>query len=337
MKFLNAKSHKVTQRFTYITWPELVALIETPPAQGDRTREEAKGKSPVIAAHDGKDKSKETALNHNNFTMLRLDLDDTDLELAGIESTLLLLGINSFIIHTTASHKQEGKGNRYRVYIELVKSLPLNEWQCLETYLAYIFNADDCASRPQQIMYLPFQCEGYEYLVEDGDPLEPFNNELFKLATNFKAEQEAHASIQKNRPKKKQSEKLLGNQISIISLVNKAYEWPELLSFYGYKQQGKAWLPPEATSKVAGAYILISDTDGKKRYYSHHESDPCNNGYCLDKFDFIVIRTYGGDQHEALKDLAAKYFPDADKHNKREWITANQNEQVTKLFSEVIV
>ena len=105
-----------------------------------------------------------------------------------------------------------------------------------------------------------------------------------------------------------------------------------MLIQYGYKAQGKAYLPPESTSKQAGAYILTSHTDGKERYYSHHENDPCANGLCIDKFDFMVIRSYQGDYKRALKLVAETYFSELHKHNLKEYKIYKQNQRTQTLF-----
>ena len=163
LRFLTAKSHNVKNNFKYIDWQELIAKVESPLDLGGVTPETAKSKSEIIAATDAIDKTKENILAHDNFTMLRLDLDETKLDIDGIQDALTNMGIASFIIHTTSSHQQQGNGNRYRVYIELAASLSYEVWATLETYLSYVFIADDCASRPQQIMYLPvrYKCDNY--------------------------------------------------------------------------------------------------------------------------------------------------------------------------------
>lgn len=340
MKFLTAKSHNVTRAFSYINWHELSLKVTMPNDLGELTYTQAKAKSPIVAATDAPDKQKETILQHDNFTLLRLDLDDTDLDIDSIADTLEGMGIESYIIHTTASHQQDGKGERYRVYIELAASVAYKVWALVESYLSYVFMADDCATRPQQIMYLPVRFDGdcYEYKIGKGEPLNVTNSQILTDAKAFEVEQAKQQAEQleaaKTAPiKPTYKQNLVGKQISIINLVNNAYSWHELLLNYGYKMQGKAYLPPEATSKSAGVYILTSHTDGKERYYSHHESDPCATGQCLDMFDFIAIREYSGDYKRALKDIAQTHFKAIHKHNQQEYFTHLHNESVNKFFA----
>jgi hypothetical protein len=106
LKFLTAKSHNVTSSFTYIDWPTLQEKVKTPSDLGSITAQQAKDKSPILAANDAPNKQKNTVLLHDNFTMLRLDLDDTALDIDSISDTLYNTGLESFIIHATACHSK---------------------------------------------------------------------------------------------------------------------------------------------------------------------------------------------------------------------------------------
>ncbi|WP_350654797.1 hypothetical protein [Pseudoalteromonas sp. D48-MNA-CIBAN-0056] len=337
MKILSAKNHNVVKSFCYITYQELIAKVISPANVGALHYSKAKAQSPVIAANDAPNKTKGTVLKHDNFTLLRLDLDDTKLDIDSIADTLEGMGIESYIIHTTASHQQDGKGNRYRVYIQIAASITYKVWALVESYLSHVFMADDCATRPQQIMYLPVRFDGdcYEYKIGQGEPLDVADSQILVNAERYAQEQtkQQEQAIKSAPIKPAYKQNLVGKQISIINLVNSGYTWEGLLSHYGYKQQGKAYLPPEATSKTAGAYILTSHTDGKERYYSHHESDPCATGQCLDMFDFIVIREYGGDYKRALHDIAKTQFKQIHKHNQQEYFTHLHNESVNAFFA----
>ena len=336
LNFLHAKSHNVTADFTYINWHELTLKIESPQNLGAITSKEAKAKSAVIAATDAPNKTKESILLHDNFTLLRLDLDDTNLELATIADMLESMCIESYIIHTTASHQQQATTNRYRVYIELAASITYGVWAAMESYLSYVFMADDCAKRPQQIMYLPVRLkdDSYQFKIAEGRALNVESSQLYKDAQQFEAEQNQELEKATSLPVKPSYQtQVIGKQVSIIDAVNSAYSWHELLIQYGYKAQGKAYLPPESTSKQAGVYILTSNTDGKERYYSHHDNDPCATGLCLDKFDFMVMRSYQCDYKRALKQIAETYFPELHKHNLKEYKINKQNQRSQTLFA----
>jgi hypothetical protein len=320
MNYLLIDHMQQTSGFTFIGWAQLNQLVSNPPSIQAVNAQEAKKQSKAITASDCPSKRLEAMTDHDRFTLLRLDLDDTEHTFDSVQQVMNDLGIGSYIIHTTASHKQDGKGSRYRVYIELAKALTLEEWRMVQTYLAYSLGADDCSNRPQQIMFLPVRFAGgeYQYHINDGSPLAVYGSQLFDEAIAFDVEQKRKAQLieqeKANQVKPAYQEPLLSGQVSIIDVVNLGYTWPNLLIQYGYKRQGRAWLAPESTSKSAGVYLLTGQ-DGKERYYSHHSSDPCAVGQCIDKFDFLTIRAFGGDTYAALKELA-QYFPDHDSHNK---------------------
>lgn len=319
MKFLFVESITQQSQFTFITWPELVKHIQKPPFISTSVPQIAKKCSLAITASDAPDKRKETILEHDNFTLLRLDLDDTEHSVTSIKAQLDKLSIASYIIHTTASHSPTEGRFRYRVYIQLDHGINFDEWRILQTYLCFLFGADDCSNRPQQIMFLPvrFKGDAYEYFVQNGDPLESYYCPVYLQAIEFDVNQKREAEeIQKAKATHVSpmfTETLLADQVSIIDCVEQGYDWPYLLEAHGYKRQGRAWLPPESTSKIAGAYLLTG-LDGKLRYYSHHTSDPCATGKALDKFDFITQREFNGDGKACFKFMLTQ-FPDHAKYN----------------------
>lgn len=328
MKFLFIEHMMQQSDFTFIDWKGLVRLVQKPSMIDASSALAAKKHSQAITASDCPSKRLEAMTEHNRFTLLRLDLDDTQHTIKSLCDSLYGLGISSFLIHTTASHLQDGKGNRYRVYIELVHAISLDEWRITQTYLACSLGADDCSNRPQQIMFLPVRFAGdhYQGHVNTGPVLNLYRSQLFIDAVRFDVEQKKRAQElereKANQIKPPHDEHLVNGQVSIIDAVNQGYLWPELLKQYGYKRQGRAWLAPESTSRSAGVYILTG-SDGKERYYSHHTSDPCAVGKCLDKFDFLTLRSFGGDVLAALKALV-KHFPEHDAHNKRQYIAYQQ-------------
>jgi hypothetical protein len=322
LKFLLCETHNQQDNFNYIDWQALKARVSSPAPLNNLPPEVAKKLSPAISASDAPCKTIEAIKKHDCFTLLRLDLDNTPFDIKTVQKLLISLCIDSFIIHTTASHTQENK--RYRVYIELKHALNLKDWQMIESYLSYKFSADDCASRPQQIMYLPIDTPGYEYIIQDGDSFGFDNAQIFKQAIAFNDHQlRLIESIKGKQAKPARPQALIGAQVSIIDAVNSHFSWNTLLAGSGYRKQGKAWACPESTSKTAGVFILTG-ADGKERYYSHHESDPCGTGFAIDKFDFICIRQYSDNTSKAIKEIAAEYFPDLDKHNKRVYMQLNR-------------
>ena len=337
VKFLHGTSVKQTNDFNYINWEKLVELCSKPRLSSYKKYKEAKNYSHIIAAHDGKNKLKPDTLEHDNFTMLRLDLDDVDYEIKDIESKLLALSFESFIIHTTAKHCQGKYKNRFRVYIQLESGINFHDWALLQTHLAEVFKADNCATRPQQIMFLPIQFEAIKFdkLIKSGSPYKVSNtNELYKAALATKEALKVDMEqIQKKHineritPTKKDN----ANKISIIDAVNNAFSWEMILGESGFKKIGNKWLSPTQTSGTPGAVILTSNTDGKERFYTHSETDQSKYGNgAIDKFDFLLINHYANNQSDAVKDLAKLHFPKIDKHNKKYYAIEKANQQVVK-------
>ena len=331
LKFLLCKTQNQQSDFDYIDWSELKNRVQSPVIVANMPPEQAKKLSQAISANDAPCKTLEAAKEHNNFTLLRLDLDNVEFEINTVARLLESLCLESFLIHTTASHTPKNK--RYRVYIELKRALKLEDWQMIESYLSFKFGADDCASRPQQIMYLPIDTPNYEFIINTGKAYTRSNSVIYQRAKAFQAKQFAmleEAKLKKIRPARKL--KLIGSQVSIIDAANNHFDWDDLLLAAGYKKQGKAWLCPESTSKAGGVFILTG-ADGKERYYSHHESDPCGTGFAIDKFDFICIRQYADNTFNAIKTLAKEYFPDLDRHNKRVYMQAKSLEKKRQAAS----
>ncbi|EGQ7810174.1 hypothetical protein I6Y99_004196 [Vibrio parahaemolyticus] len=328
LQFLFMEDVKQTSQFSFINWETLTRLVENPPKIAATSPQAAKKLSYAITASDCPNKRLEAVIEHDRFTLLRLDLDDTTHTIESIGKVLQALGISSYLIHTTASHNPDSGLSRFRVYIELAHSVTLSEWRIVQTYLAVSLGGDDCSTRPQQVMYLPVLWAGgwYRSFIAEGNPLKLYRSKLFTEAVQFDVNQKKEAQRieqeKANQIKPQHQEQLVNGQVSIIDAVNEGYQWEALLSDYGYKRQGRAWLPPESTSKAAGVYLLTGH-DGKERYYSHHSSDPCAVGKCIDKFDLLTIRSFGGSVYDALRGLA-KHFPDHDAHNKRQYAIYQQ-------------
>lgn len=318
LTMLYGESVRQQDSFTSISWDKLCELVEAPPTVvGDYKH--AKDHSPVISASSAQTKRKEDILQHDCMCLLRIDIDETELNCQSIRHALERNHIGSYIIHTTHSHQQEGKGRRYRVYIELAESMNVDTWVILEDYLAYLFDADSCASRPQQIMFLPglFQGHKYRYYISTGEAFEWRNSDFLQFAIEhlLKIQEEQRQQALSAPPARQRTLQMLDGQISIIDCVNGGYTWEHVLTQYGYRKQGKAWINPESTTKKAGGHILTGQ-DGQERFYTFHSSDPCCTGYAIDIFDFLTIRGFNGDFTECLKYFTNE-FPEVKKHNAR--------------------
>lgn len=92
---------------------------------------------------------------------------------------------------------------------------------------------------------------------------------------------------------------------NIIGQFNERSDVASMLESRGYKRRGKRWLAPTSSSGIAGVVLL----DG--RCYSHHASDPLNNGHANDAFDLFCLLDHGGDYRSALSAARSLLGPTA--------------------------
>ncbi|UJT79724.1 hypothetical protein L1P06_03870 [Edwardsiella piscicida] len=335
--FTTIPNIKQNSTFRSITWQELIILCRTPHKSRAQAPETTKHLVPLVAAHDVKSRIK-TEAEAGLFGLLRADLDNAEGQTPEtIADALREQGLGSFIIYSTLSHQPNKP--RYRVFVELDAPVQYSTWADLQLALAELLGSDPCVNRSAQFMILPTLIESttehYQYLVGEGGALSPFSPfwlNAMESAARYQANAKATTYKVIEPTPRPFTERLMGNQVSIIELVNSHYWWPELLEDYGYKQKGRnAWIAPESTSGTAGVHILTSSTDGKERIYSHHESDPAGRRLC-DKFDLITIRSFGGDYRKALEAIAHEVFPEAHQHNLKEWRTTQANQRAAEVF-----
>ncbi|MGX1125532.1 DUF5906 domain-containing protein [Pseudomonas sp. HLS-6 TE3448] len=91
----------------------------------------------------------------------------------------------------------------------------------------------------------------------------------------------------------------------VIPEFNRCHDLATLIEAHGYKRIGNKWLCPQSSSGLPGVTI----TDDK--LYSHHSSDPLNNGHQNDAFDVFCILEHGGDVRAATREAARMLKIDA--------------------------
>ncbi|MBP7661279.1 MAG: bifunctional DNA primase/polymerase [Burkholderiaceae bacterium] len=89
---------------------------------------------------------------------------------------------------------------------------------------------------------------------------------------------------------------------NLIGQFNESADVVQMLEANGYKPRGKRWLSPTSSTGIAGVVVL---KDG--RCYSHHASDPLNDGHAHDAFDLFCQFEHGGDFNRAIA-AAGKMF-----------------------------
>lgn len=319
LNMLCGNNHSQTTGFKYCTFAQLKGATHQPANRGGDNIKAVKSAAPICAPHDGAAKTKDAVLAHNNFTMLWADIDGGNRELADIQQQLAELDIQSFAVYATASSQPNDK--RWRVLVEIDQPLDFEHWYTLQSYLMDKLNGDDCATRPQQILYLPFKWEQtahYEHATGDGEPLDvsgPFAVAAIEQRERLDkaAEQATTAPQAKPRPVA-----LTDGQVSPVKLYNAAYALPELLQQYGFRKVGRRYLHPNSQSGVPGVMLL----DG--RYYSHHsaETDPLADGHTHDAFDLFVEFEHGGDFDAAIKAAANELDAEGQKQRQRDHMAA---------------
>ncbi|GLS83444.1 DUF3987 domain-containing protein [Paraferrimonas haliotis] len=251
--------------------------------------QEQKAQAKAIAPHSCESKTKEAVKAHNQMTMLWLDLDDSPLACAGDVHAQVdgITGKCLMFIHTTASHQQDGKGNRYRVLIPLAKPMPCDEWEkaqrALQERLESV-GADECSARVQQIIFEPVQTASYEGKSYQGDLLDGHTIAALYQPTAI-AEPTVHT----------QTNPVFDAANAVLSMEN-------LLADYGYQRRGEKWLYPNSDSGRAGVEIT---SQGK--YVSHHTSDPLNGGMPKDPLDVYAHWEHGGNPGKAVQRLAERH------------------------------
>ncbi|WIX34130.1 bifunctional DNA primase/polymerase [Salinicola sp. JS01] len=96
---------------------------------------------------------------------------------------------------------------------------------------------------------------------------------------------------------------------SVINAFNRTHDIEQVLAAHGYVKRGRRWMYPHSSTKLPGISII----DGAA--FSHHASDPLNNGHMVDPFDAFCLLQHGGDQRQAVRDAARMLGME---HRKRE-------------------
>lgn len=92
-----------------------------------------------------------------------------------------------------------------------------------------------------------------------------------------------------------------GPGADVIGQYNAATPIHALLQQHGYKPKGKGrWLAPNSSTKIPGVVFL----DEGRKVYSHHASDPLNNGHAHDAFSVFTTLEHNGDIAIAVKAAA---------------------------------
>lgn len=145
------------QRSRAITLPELAELSATPTVR-------PKKKAAVIAPHSGDHKTKDAAESYQ-FGAIVVDHDRGDIDRYGIAANYYG---RSFLAYTTASHRQDGNGDRWKVVLPLSEPVNAGTYLQLAKSAAETMHGDTSQARVQQIFFAPNK-------LNDGAPYDCIN------------------------------------------------------------------------------------------------------------------------------------------------------------------
>lgn len=335
LAMLTGNSHEQTTGFSYVAFDELLERVKEPAQIQADDIKTAKAKAPICAPHDAPAKTKGAVLEHDRYTMLWGDVDEGNKELAELGGELVAQGLESYAIYSTANSTEENK--RWRVLVELDEAVSHQEWLKLQGYLSQVIGGDQSALRPTQILYLPFKCEHTQHFdsyIAKGDALDIQLSEFAANARAYYQQMEAERTQKEvsalDAPKRPLN--LASGQQSPIELFNETHDIGSLLETYGFKKSGSKYIHPSSQSGMAGVVLL---DDGKK-YYSHHQSDPLNDGYKHDAFDVWVELAHGGNFDAAVKQAAQGLDPEGNKQRQREYRQNQAQQDAYGAFSHAI-
>ena len=297
----------------------LELLLETPrTGPKDRTL-------PLMTPFDGDGKTKKVAQVSQYYAVV-IDHDEDDKDKANIMEIYDSYDM-AYCAWTTSSHKQPGKGNRWKVLIPFYKPCDHDTWNEISQGTVLLLGTCKAQAGTTQGFHPPNKLTldaPYEYIneldrpfFEPGDNFHDFNNDCSNAYAQEqqKREQQAAAAIPTPR-------QVNGSDGNIIEKINQAFHMGEVLTGAGYRHKRKnKYLSPGSESGEPGVYIL--NRAGKDVCYSHHgESDPLsnqnNNGHSLDVFDVLCKLQYGGDVTRAIRELAPQVDPEGQKERQKE-------------------
>ncbi len=201
------------------------------------------------------------------------------------------------MIHTTSSHQKEKGGikcDRYRIIIPLTTRTSCTEKEYQETMIQIVKNIFDFVDKKcVDASRIYFGAAESEIYYTKGLKYFDFEKQLSIMREIKKITQAAKA--QKPTPIKREYKQ--GEDV--IAKFNQENTVENMLSRYGYKQQGNRWLSPSSSTGIAGVIISQSD-DGKTWAYNHHSSDDWENE---DSFGIYAKLEYNGNMSEAVKSL----------------------------------
>lgn len=188
---------------------------------------------------------------------------------------------------------------------------------------------------PYQWTNLITGCPQQAYEVKPGnlvtltdDDLTAIEQKFIQEAKRLGLQSETTRETPERPPRK--AYKATSNTSGVIDKVNEQITLQDALEKHGYKRfPGGRYLFPGSSTGEPGVTIFTDDKDAKERCYSHHASDPLNDGHSHDTFSVLTMLEFGGDVSAAVAHLASIVDPDGQKKRQSEYIENSQALRMT--------
>jgi len=213
-------------------------------------------------------------------------------ELSAPEMSLAIQALDKLglmhVVHTSHSHMQSPKGNRWRACIPLSRPVTKTEFPIINTAIHDAIQTAGCpvtqtkeSGTFAQPWYLP------RIAIADA-PFEfssCIDGKAFDVDAALAAEvpDEALAAFSRFAPTPPE-----------IKAFNDKHPLHEVLRDHRYEKRGKKWIHPNSKSGAAGLWV------NGELCYSHNGSDPLCDGRAHDSFDVYRILDHGGDRGAAM-------------------------------------
>jgi len=206
------------------------------------------------------------------------------------------LGV-SYVVHTSHSHMQGEKGNRWRALIPLSRPVTKAEWPAINTAIHTAIQQAGCPvtqtkesgtfSQPWYLPRIANKSAPFEFHTGDGN--------------SFAVDKALAESVKEAEAFKKTVLPAYTGNESVIGAYNARYSVFDMLLKHGYLQKGNRWLSPDSTSGEAGVNV---SPDGKV-IYSHGSSDALATGNSHDAFSIYRVLECNGDMKTAVRQASA--------------------------------
>lgn len=340
--FNTLKSKQGKQKET--TWTDFCNLVRNIPSYPSKQQQ------PLIKLATFENDSRASGTVPIHIYGIELDYDDGRVTPEQAANRLQSVGIQA-IVCTTYTHKPDFP--KWRAFLPLSKPYKAKHREALvsacDEALGHIIAPESYRSKQcffigksPNIPYTVIESKGKpldtlpliqqaarDYLKAKGQTVTASTSTQQKVR-----EQKVNTQAQKQEQHRSKAEKLLDEQLSIIDTFNEHYSIKALLLKHGYQENNERYIAPNSTSGIAGV-VLLNDTDGKERCYSHHSSDALANEKANDAFEVFTLLEHNGDTLEAIKAASRLlYTPSGNSlynHNRRIWQLRNITQALNSI------